>query len=110
ALGERRHPRRGRIELSVQADEREVDLPGGAVVTAMELTSQDDPRPHPGPDREEREVVDTARDTAPLLAERGEVDVVLQRDRKPEPVLELGVEGSALEAGNVLRQVDPARL
>ena len=109
-LRERRHARRGRIELGVQADQREVDLAGGAVVTAMEFAPQDDPRPHPGADREEREVVDAARDTAPLLAERGEVDVVLQRDRKPEPLLELGVEGSTLEAGNVLRQVDPPRL
>ena len=36
-------------------------------------------------DREEREVVDAARDAEPLLAERGEVDVVLERDGQPEP-------------------------
>ena len=64
----------------------------------------------PGADREEEEVVDTARDPLPVLAERGEVDVVLERDGEAEAVLEVAAERDALEPRDARRQRDPAPL
>ena len=45
------------------------------------------PGAEPGSYREEDEVVDPARDTVPLLAERREVDVVLERHRHAQAAL-----------------------
>ena len=57
---------------------------------------------HARPDGEEDEVGDPARDSLPLLAECGEVDVVLERHREVECCLELVAEASTLETGDVL--------
>ena len=106
-LGEGRDSGGRGIELGVEAAQGEVDLSGGAVVPAVELAPQDDPRPHTRPDGQEREVVDSAGNAAPALPERGEVDVVLERDGQAQPLLELGVEWPILEPRHVLGEVDP---
>jgi hypothetical protein len=59
------------------------------------------PCAHSRSDREEDEVVHTARDAEPPLAERRQVDVVLERDREPEALLELRLEQPPLEPGHV---------
>ena len=103
---ERRHGAGARIDVVVQPDEREVDLAGRPVVTAVELAAQDEAGAHAGADREEEKVVDTARDPLPLLAEGRQVDVVLEPDAEPEALLELGREGRSLEAGDARRERD----
>ena len=55
----------------------------------MELAAEHEAGAEAGADREEDEVLDAARDASPLLAERGEVDVVLERHRQLEPLGEL---------------------
>ena len=72
----------------------------------MELAAEHDPGPHAGADREEDEVVHAARHAQPALAERGEVDVVLERDRQPEARFELGLEGPPLEPGHVRGELE----
>ena len=67
-----------------RARQREVDLAGRAVAAAVQLAAEDEAGAEAGADREEREVVDPARDALPALTERGEVDVVLERDRQAE--------------------------
>ena len=47
------------------------------MAAAVQLAAQHEPGAEAGADREEDEVVDAAGDAPPLLAERGEVDVVL---------------------------------
>ena len=59
---------------------------------------QHEPGAEAGADREEDEVVDAARDAPPLLAEGGEVDVVLDRQRQREPRSQIGAEVAVLEA------------
>src|SRR5438445_9635833 len=76
----------------------------------MELAAEHQPGAHACADREEDEVVDTSRDALPLLAQSGQVDVVLERDRQAEGALKLVCERSALEAGDVLRQAENARV
>ena len=56
------------------------------------------PAPRPGADRDEREVVDAAADAEPALAERGEVDVVLDGDGNAEARRELRGDVHAFEA------------
>src|SRR5262249_61590308 len=82
-----------------EADRREVELARRAVVAAVELAAQDEAGSEAGADREEDEVVDAACDPTPALAECGEVDVVLDRDRRPDARGELAVEVLGLEAG-----------
>ena len=87
------------------ADERVVELAGGPVPAAVQLSAQHEPGAHAGADREEQEVVDAARDAAPLLAERRQVDVVLEPNRQRRGV---GAARSAnvasLEPGHVRRR------
>src|SRR5204862_1046796 len=61
------------------------------------------PYPHAGSDRQEREVVDSTRDAEPTLAERREVDVVLEHHRVAEPRPDLVAERATLETGHVAR-------
>ena len=75
----------------------------------MELAAQDEPGAQPGADREEDEVLDAARDARPVLAEGGEVDVVLEGDRETRAARRASPrEVAALEAGDVRRQLDAA--
>ena len=55
----------------------EVDLAGRAVTAAVQLAAQHEAGAEAGADREEHEVLDAPRHAAPALADRGEVDVVL---------------------------------
>ena len=88
----------------------EVELAGGAVAPAQQLAVEHQPGAEAGADREEGEVVDAARHAAPLLAERREVDVVVDPDRDAEALLELGAEGAALHPGHVVGEVHVAGL
>ena len=106
-LGRQRgNGRRARIDPLAEADEAVVELARGSVAPLVELAVEHEPHPETRPDGEEREVVDAARDPAPLLADRREVDVVHERHRMPEPSFELGGKVAPLEAREV-REMDP---
>ena len=85
SLGQPRERCRARIQLLLEPDRDVVELAGGAVMPALQLAAQHEPRTEAGSDREEHEVVDSARNTVPALAERGEVDVVLDRHSHAQP-------------------------
>jgi len=74
----------------------------------VELAAEDDSGADAGSDREKDEVVDAAGDPAPLLAQGGEVDVVLEPDRQVEGALQFAGECSPLEACDVLGQPEQA--
>ncbi len=76
------------------------------MMSPVELAAYDEARAHAGPDRQEDEVLHSPGDTEPLLAERGEVDVVLERDRQLEPRPQFGAEGLALEPWNAGGEID----
>jgi hypothetical protein len=61
------------------------------------------PDAHAGPDRQKREVVDAAGNSQPTLAERGKVDVVLERDAETELLAHIVAERAPFEAGYVRR-------
>src|SRR5438445_151177 len=70
----------------------------------MELAAEHQPGAHACADREEDEVLDALRYALPLLAEGGQVDVVLERDRQAEGALELEGDrglGDARAAGDL---------
>ena len=67
----------------------------------MQLAAENEPDAHSRPDRQECEVVHAARDPQPALAERCEVDVVLERDGETEALAHLVAECAALEARHV---------
>ena len=75
------------------------------MLPAVKLTVQHDACPQAGPDRQEDEIVHAASHSLPPLAERGQVDVVLDRHLDPEPALELGSDSHPFEAVNVLGEV-----
>src|SRR5581483_4825207 len=55
------------------------DLPRGASRAAVELPTQDQAHPHAGPDVEVHEVLHPLAEPVHLLADRGEVHIVLER-------------------------------
>ena len=98
-----------RIEVLAEADRDEVDLPCGAVSPAVELAVQHETRTQARTHREERKVLDAACGTAPLLAERGEVDVVVHRDPQAEPIRHLVAKRASLERREVREPDDAGR-
>ena len=72
-----------------RAKQREVDLAGRAMVPAVQLALEHETGAHASPDREEDEVRDAARNAGPALAERREVDVVLEGDRKSQTLAQV---------------------
>jgi hypothetical protein len=64
-----------RVDVPVAARRDIVDLAGRPVAPAVKLPAQHQTRAQPRPDRQEREVLDAAGHTAPLLPQGGEVDV-----------------------------------
>jgi hypothetical protein len=74
----------------------------------VQLAAQDEPAAEAGADGQEREVVEPDRDAPPLLADRGEADVVLHRHRHAEPLLQRGADRQPFEPGDVARQPDLA--
>ena len=68
------------------------------MVPAVQLALEHEPGAHAGPDREKDEVRDATRNAGPALAERREVDVVLERDGESETLAQVVREGPALEA------------
>ena len=93
----RRHPFRRRVELFAGACERPVDLAGCAVRSAVQLAAEDEPQSCAGSDRQKGEVLDPACDARPPFADRGQVDVVVERHRYADAFLHLGAEGSPFE-------------
>ena len=94
----------GRVDLVGDSRERPVYFSGGTVVAAMQLAAEDESHTHAGADREEREVVDSSSDPGPALADRSEVDVVLERHCDAEALLHVHAERSAFEPWNVRRR------
>jgi hypothetical protein len=70
----------------------------------VKLAPEHEARPHARPDREEGEVVDAPGDSLPALADRGEVDVVLEPHGKLEGSAQRFCENRALEVGDVRRE------
>src|SRR5262249_35992622 len=97
----RRESRRTRVDVVGEAGGDEIHLPRRAVAAAMDLAVEHDAGTEARTDREEDEVVDPARDTEPMLAERREVDVVVERDRQLEAFRELVAQRPSLEAREV---------
>ena len=97
-----------RIEVLLEPDANVVELARRAVVPALQLAPQDESRSETGADREEDEVVDAVRDAEAALAERGEVDVVRDRHRHSEPLLQLRPERTAVQPRDVEREPDRA--
>ena len=95
-----------RIDVLSEPDQREVHLAGRAVVTPVELAVEHESGPHSGPDGEKHEVVHTARDALPVLAECGKVDIVLEGHRQIEAITEGAAERDALEPRDAGREVD----
>ena len=87
---------------------RQVELAGRAVAAAVELAAEDESDAETGADREEDEVVDAARHAVPLLAEGGEVNVVLERDRQAETLLELGAGARPSSPGKLRGRREPS--
>src|SRR5919204_661244 len=96
------------IGVLVQTGQREVDLPRRAVPPPVQLAAEDEPGAGAGAHRQEDEVVHAARDPAPALADRREIDVVLERHWEPEARFELGPEAASLEARDVRGEAEPA--
>ena len=99
---------RARVDVLPQPDEREVDLTGSAVMAPVQVAAQHETGTHAGADGEEGEVVHAAGDAAPLLADGGEVDVVLEAHGNLEAPSQLRPEGVALETRHAGRQADAA--
>src|SRR5205823_8621380 len=97
---------RAGIEVFV-ARARVVQLARRAVVTAVDLSAQDDSGPEPRADREEGEIVDAAGDPLPLLADCREVDVVLERDRAQQAIGRLTTKRAPFEPRHVRSEGDP---
>src|SRR5262249_14376437 len=93
------------VDVLDEPHAREVQLAGRAVATPVQLSSEDEADAETGADREEDEVVDTPGDAKPLLAERREVDVVLEGGGDPEAALELLADRPAVERREV-REVE----
>ena len=74
----------------------------------MELAPKDEAGAEAGTDREEDEVLHPARDSLPALADRGQVDVVLDGDGEPEPVANVVTPVPPLEAGDIRREPELA--
>ena len=71
------------------------------MIAPVQLAAEHEAHAHAGADRQERKVVDTAGDAGPPLADRGEVDVVLERDVDAELLAQLPAEGAPFEARDV---------
>ena len=74
------------------------------MTAAVQLAAEDEPGAEPGADREEDEVLHSPRDPLPALADRGQVDVVLDRHRQAEPIADVVAPVPPFEAGDVRRQ------
>ena len=97
-----------RIDVLGQADPCVVELSRCPVQATVQLAAQHEAGAETGTDRHEHEVVDAAGNSAPLLAERRQVDVVLDRHRPTEPRSELARRTCRPRARHVLGQRDVA--
>ena len=79
------------------------ELRAHAVPAAEGRAAGDDPAADAGPEREHHEVVLASPGAGPPLADRGRVRVVVEPDRKPEPLVHPVAQRRVLE-----RQVDAA--
>src|SRR5450756_2005608 len=92
------------------ADWQVADLSGRPAGAAVELTADDDAEAHAGAYPEEDEVVDVAPQAVRPLAERGQVDVVLEGDAGTELVADGADHALAApprEVGGVLDELAP---
>ena len=98
---------RARVDVLVEPGRGVVELARRAVVAAVQLAAQHEPRAESGADREEDEVVDAVGGAAPALAERREVDVVPHRDGESQRLAQLAPVQTPLETGDVGDETDP---
>ena len=93
------------VRVERVARERQVaDLARGAVEAAEELVLDDDAHADAGADRDHDEGRDAAREAAPLLADGGHVDVVVDQHGDAEAVLERGQRVELAGRADVPRQ------
>ena len=82
-----RHPRSPQMHgLSLRVDGQVADLAGDPVRAPVDLAADDVARADAGGHLHVGEVVDAAPRTPPVLAERGQVGVVVDHDRHAEPL------------------------
>ena len=105
-LRDRRQRGRARVDVLVEPGRGVVELARGAVVAAVQLAAQHEPRSQPGADGEEDEVVDAVSRAAPALAEGSEVDVVPHGHGKAQHLAELAPVPTALEPRDVGDETD----
>ena len=67
-----------------RADGEISDLAGRAVGASSELAIDHQRQANPGANRQEREVCEVAAETVRALGKRGQVDIVLERDVRPQ--------------------------
>src|SRR4051794_28883482 len=105
--GERRHADGRRVVLALEvAAEREVHLAGGPVMAPVQLAPQHEPGAEAGSDREEHEVLHPLPHAAPVLADGRQVDVVVDRHRHTQGLLERGPDPHPLQPRDVPREPD----
>ena len=102
-------------EVAAAADDERVvddldvaDVAGTPLRAAMEVAVRDDARADPGPDLHDHDVVVAGRDPGPPLAEREQVDVVVDPDRGVVAVGEPLPDRVAVPAGHDRRRDRPA--
>src|SRR5207237_10543185 len=93
--------RRARIDVVRTAVANGVELARRPVVATVERPVEHDGRAEAGADEQEGEVAEALRAAVALLGDRCEVDVVLERDRRAERVLQLLPELASPEAREV---------
>ena len=85
---------------------QEADLPGRSRCASAQLAAENESHAHAGPDRHEDEVVVLGAMSVGELGDSGEVDVVLQPQRRTTELVTQPVDGSAgLEPGQAWREL-----
>src|SRR5262249_983675 len=98
--GEARECLRTGVDVASRAGRDEIELARCPVSTPMELATQNEPGSEAGPDPENHEIIAPARDSEPVLPERGEVDVVLDAPPRREGPFRLHAEAHLLQPGH----------
>src|SRR5206468_10339498 len=94
-----------RLVVRIGRGERQIsDLSGRPVRALEQLAPHDDPEPHTRSYVEIDEIVDVPPEPAPPLAERGQVDVVLEHDPGRELLPDLVEHPFARPAWEVVRE------
>src|SRR5215210_2206429 len=82
------------------------ELAGGALRAMQEEAVRDHTSPYTGTEREEQQVIHLAPRPEAKLAPRARVGVVLEREREPDPRLELVFQGDTLHGVQIRGEDD----